>query len=65
MGDFDLVGYCAFCQKSSHEFPEDTWHDMKHDAGWHSCDVYGGFRFHKPGCDEFEISEDVIFSSGQ
>ena len=62
MSEFDLRGTCAFCNNSNHEFPDDSWHEMKHMSGWHSCEVFGGFRFSKPGCNRFELSEGVVFS---
>lgn len=63
MSEIDLTGKCAFCKCSSHDFPNDSWHEMKHMAGWHSCEIYGGFRFCKPGCDRFEITDGIIYSN--
>lgn len=64
MSKFDLTGKCAFCGNSSHDFPDDAWHEKKHQAGWHGCEVYGGFHFCKPGCDAFKIADGVKVVNG-
>jgi hypothetical protein len=59
MKKYDISGLCSFCSNCSHEFPNDSWHEMKHNAGWHSCQVFGGFRYRKPDCAEFVIADGV------
>lgn len=56
-----LVGQCALCKKHSHNFPDDSWHEVKHAAGWHSCKVYGGFRFNMPKCEKWELDNETVF----
>lgn len=58
-----LVGMCAFCKFHRHDFPDDSWHWMKHSAGWHGCAVYGGFRFRMPKCEMFQIDDGSVFSA--
>ena len=53
-------GVCMICKHCNHDFPSDVWHEEKHLGGWHSCDIYGGFRFSKPGCERIEVMEDDI-----
>ena len=52
-----LMGVCAFCNNHNHKFEDNAWYNKKHEQGWHSCDVYKGFRFNKPLCDCFEWLE--------
>ena len=59
MSEINVQGQCAFCGNSSHDFPDDAWHEKKHMAGWHACKVLKGFRFSKPGCENFKMSENV------
>lgn len=49
-----LMGCCAFCANHNHDFPHDPIHVLKHEDGWHGCDVYGGFRLQKPLCPDFQ-----------
>lgn len=56
-----LVGTCAFCTRCNHEFPDDSWHQLKHTAGWHGCDVYGGFRYKMPKCEKWELDDERVF----
>lgn len=54
-----MAGLCAFCDRHTHDFPDDEWHDSKHAAGWHTCSVDGYFRQSKPFCGDFKLSEGV------
>lgn len=64
MEQYEIAGQCAFCQNSTHDFPDDSWHEQKHNAGWHGCEVFGGFRFRKPECQNFKVADGVITSLG-
>lgn len=54
---FEEKGVCMYCKHANHVFPDDQWHELKHGAGWHGCDIFGGFRLLKRDCGSFEIGE--------
>lgn len=61
IAEIKLMGVCAFCENSNHDFAHDKWHERMHDEmGWHSCDVFGGFRGSKPMCDYMELSKGAV-----
>lgn len=65
IAEIKMMGMCAFCENSSHDYPHDEWHEKMHDErGWHSCDVLGGFRGNKPLCQFMELSKSVTVSQG-
>ena len=61
MIEVEMLGICSFCENHNHDFPEDRWHEKKHESGWHSCDVLDGFRFNKPLCPFFKMKSGAVF----
>lgn len=55
--EVEMMGICMFCRKNNHDFPNNETNWQLHDAGYHGCDVYGGFRFNKPLCRHFELDD--------
>ena len=53
---------CAFCGWATHKFPNDAEHNRKHDEGWHTCGIDGGFRLCKPDCDMFVMAQGAFAS---
>ncbi len=53
--EIEMLGVCAFCEHATHDFPDTAWHEKKHNEGYHTCGIDGGFRVQKPLCNSMQL----------
>jgi len=61
--EMEMLGLCAFCENATHDYPDTEWHEEKHNQGYHTCGIDGGFRNQKPLCENMRLASGLTLAS--